>query len=60
MKTCDVSEGKVMAVGGQCLRGDWEFRENENKLNRSYHLCIVLSFIVIGQNHIRDKHSMNF
>lgn len=29
------------------------------KPNRSYHLCIVLCSIVIGQNHVRDKHSMN-
>lgn len=49
-----------MAEGGQRLRGDWEFRDNENKPNRSYRLCIVLSSIVIGQNHVRDKHSMNF
>lgn len=49
-----------MAEGGRCLRGDWEFRDNENKPNRSYRLCIVLSSILIGQNHVRDKHSMNF
>lgn len=60
VKTCDVSEEKVMAEGGQSLRGDWEFRDNENKPNRSYRLCIVLSSIVIGQNHVRDKHCMNF
>lgn len=59
-KTCDISEEKVIAEGRRCLRGDWELRDNENKPNRSYRLCIVLSSIVIGQNHVRDKHSMNF
>ena len=61
VKTCDISEEKVTARGGHCLRGHRVFRDNGNKPNRSYRLCIVLSFIVIGRkNHVRDKHSMNF
>lgn len=49
-----------MAEHGQRLGGDSQFRDNENKPNRCYRLCIVLSSNVIGQNHVRDKHGMNF
>lgn len=52
VKTCDVSEEKVTAQGGRRLRGDREFRDNENKPNRSYRLCIVLSSTVIGNKEI--------